>query len=317
MKKLIVITLFLSRICLTYTQTDSLLLKNYEQKIIENSKLNNELEIEKKKFYDLSNAYKNDTLALQKLIKDLRKEVSSEKQEVLKLNKNKILGERDSLQKQVDSLIDEISIQVKTIAAKDSLIKEESVKAKTLADKAKNDGKAEILASIVNTYKNRPFDDLIKSSTKASVARDIQLLGNNTEVKTVLNDLLIYFNALELLSKKFDPVQIKTAQTQLGQINRPSKLLDALREDVMFYQDFYIELKETMNKIIFLDGYESADDDSEFQKSKLDKIIIILDYMYDYYDFAKYPYLSDILLEIIKRKQPNADANISDLLMKL
>ena len=37
---------------------------------------------------------------------------------------------------------------------------------------------------------------------------------------------------------------------------------------------------------------------------------------YDF-KFNDFPYLSDIVLEIFKRKQPNPDADISDLLQKL
>ena len=56
-----------------------------------------------------------------------------------------------------------------------------------------------------------------------------------------------------------------------------------------------------------------------FEKKKLDKILAEFSFfIFNYeFNFLDYPYLSDIILEIIKRKQPNADADISNLLNKL
>jgi hypothetical protein len=51
------------------------------------------------------------------------------------------------------------------------------------------------------------------------------------------------------------------------------------------------------------------------------KIIVLSEisvYIFNYdFNFTYYPYLSNIVLEIIKRKQPDADADISDLLNAL
>lgn len=318
MKKIIALTILFCGVIPAYSQTDTLLLKYYEQKILENSKLKTDLQTEKQNFSDLSAAYKKDTLSKQNQIKDLRNEVSSLKQKVSDLNKDKIKEDRDNLQTKVDSLNKVISKQNQIIAGKDMQIVNEKTNAKTTADNARNDGKAEALTSIVNSYKNRLFDDLIKSSTKESVARDMQLVGNNPELKPVLNDLQIYFNAQELLSKKFDAVQVKNAQTQLSPIKYQSKLLNVLKDNVEFYQDFNTALKETISKLVDLDKQTSASGDSEIQKMKFKDIVNDLaDYMYNYYDYAKYPYLSDIVLEIIKRKRSNADADITDLLIKL
>lgn len=318
MKKIIVFTMLFCGVFSAFSQTDSLFLKNYEEKILENSKLKNDLHTVKKNLSDLSDAYKKDTLALQKQIKDLRDEVSSEKQKVSDLNKNKIKEERDNLQRKVDSLNTVVSIQNQTIADREKQITKEKADAKTIANKAKNDGKAEALVSIVNSYKNQPFDDLIESSTKESVARDMKLVNNYPEVNSVLNDLQTYFNALELLSKKYDTVQTKNAQIQLSHIKRESKMLVTLKDDVDLYQDFNDAFKKTIVKIMTIDNSKWAGDDEGIQKSKYNDIITILaNYMYNYYDYNNYPYLSDLVIEIIKRKQPNADADISDLLKKL
>jgi hypothetical protein len=325
MKKIIALTMIFYTVSLAYSQTDSLLLKYYEQKVLEISKLKNDLQTEKQNYSDLKDAYNKDTIALQKQIKDLRKEVSSEKQKVLELNKNKIIEDRDNLQNKLDSLNTEIERlnkiileQILIIEEKDNQIINEKANTIIASEKAKNAGKAEALANVVNLYKNYQFDDIIKSSTNGTVARDIQLFNNDQEVKSVLNDLQIFFNAQALLSRKIDIVQIKKAQTQLSQINRQSKLLEALKDDIEFYEDFNSALKEIFTQLVKLDKNTLADGDSDIHKLKFNIIVTILtDYMYNYYDYSRYPYLSDIVIEIIKRKQPNADADISDLLKKL
>lgn len=318
MRKLIVITLLFFGICSAYSQTDSLFLISYEQKILEINKLKNDLQTEKQNFSDLSDAYKTDTIALQKQIKVLQKDIEKEKHEVSNLNKNKVKAERDVLLNNVDSLNSLISTLNTTISDKNKQITTVKTTGEQKALEEKEKGKAEALASFVNFYKNQLFDDLIKSSTQESVGRDMLLVGNYPDVKEILNDLQIYFNAEELLAKKFDVVQIKKAQMQLSQLKFQSKILEALKDNLEYYQDFSTALKETISKLVDLDNRKSADGDSEIQKMKFNEIATELtEYMYDYYDYGNYPYLSNIVLEIIKRKQPNADADISDLLIKL
>ena len=65
--------------------------------------------------------------------------------------------------------------------------------------------------------------------------------------------------------------------------------------------------------------YEFLDRFEKIVKSKLNKIISELsNFIFVYnFNFIDYPHLSEIVLEIIKRKQPNPDADISDLLKKI
>lgn len=322
MKQIIVLALLNCVVNTSYSQIDSLLLKNcekkYEQKIEENADLKKDLRSANANLSLLNQAYGKDTFELQKQIINLRFELNSEKQKVSDMSENKIKRERDDLQLKIDSLNTVIINQYQTIADKDKQITNEKANAKTTADNAINIGKAAALSNIVNTYKNLPFDAIIKSSTKESVSRDMQLTVNNQEVKPVFNDLQIYFNVQGLLSTKFDAIQNKNAETQLSQIKRQSKLVDGLKDDIEFYKDFNAALKETIIKLVNLDNQKLTGGDSEVQKLKFNEIVTILvDYIYNYYDYAKYPYLSDIVLEIVKRKKLNADADITDLLLRL
>lgn len=179
-------------------------------------------------------------------------------------------------------------------------------------------GQTEALATIVKTYK-KPFNDLIKISSKESVQRDISIVGNNQDINHVLHDLKMYFSALELLSKKFDLTQIRNAQIQLNQIQHESTLLDKLKKNIDMYQRYNEGLREVLTRLIALDRLESvAGMNEEIRNKKFNKIMSELTAYFFNYDFnlQDYPYLTEIVLEIIKRKQPNPDYNITDLLNK-
>jgi len=93
-------------------------------------------------------------------------------------------------------------------------------------------------------------------------------------------------------------------------------LLDGLKKNLKNYQAFTDGLKESIKKIIELDKNQAVSGMSEdIQKSKLNEIS---QYIFDYdFNLIDYPYLSNIVLEIIKDKQSNPDADISDLLKNL
>jgi hypothetical protein len=77
---------------------------------------------------------------------------------------------------------------------------------------------------------------------------------------------------------------------------------------------------EAIEKIISIDKREVvASMEDEIQKQKFNKILSEISlYIFNYdFNFVDYPYLSDIVLEIMKRKQPNPDADITYLLAKL
>ncbi len=318
MRNIIILTTTFFIFTLAHAQTDSLLLKRFEQIFLENNNLKSELLKEQTKYAELSSAYKKDTIKLKVQLKDLEKELQNEQKKVNVLNKNKIVEERDNLRSKVDSMNTAIIKQIKTIADKDKNVEIEKVNAIIKIEAAKNEGKTEALASILKSYNNRLFDDLIKISSRESVTRDMQIVGDNPDVKTVLHDLFIFFSSKDLLSEKFDATRFNNTQTQLNQIKYPSKLLEALKEDFEYYKDFNTALKETISKVAYLDKTKSANGDSEIQKLKFNEIVIILaDYIYNYYDYSKYPYLSNIINEIVKRKKSNADEDIKDLLNKV
>ena len=122
------------------------------------------------------------------------------------------------------------------------------------------------------------------------------------------------------MGSKYDAVRNKDAENQRSQIKLESASLNKLRSAIHNYQTFNEGLRDTMGKIIALDQRESvANNTKEIQSQKFNKIMAEISYFIFNYDFnfSDYPYLSEVVLEIIKRKAPNPDADISNLLQKL
>jgi hypothetical protein len=164
-----------------------------------------------------------------------------------------ILEEFRTEKKKYDTLLrkkaDSIVLLKADISEKDKQIITERQKSEQKAREEYENGKNEILTTIINSYKNKSFDDLLKSATKESVQRDFQLLQNQTEVKQTLYDLEKYFSAKELLDFKFDPVRITNAQNQLSLIKPESALVNELKKKIGNYQTFNIGFKETLENI--------------------------------------------------------------------
>ena len=137
----------------------------------------------------------------------------------------------------------------------------------------------------------------------------MQLVGNTEEFKLLLQDLNIYLDAKELLRVKFDTTQIKNIQKNLNKIERKSALLDELKESVDKYQTFNDAFKKTIEEIMALDKREKvAGMPEEVKNNKLNKILSEISlYIFNYdFKFNDYPYLSEMMLAIIKQKQPQS-----------
>jgi hypothetical protein len=240
------------------------------------------------------------------------------KKELVKLEKYK--SNKKAIEATLVAKSDSIVLLKKQITQRDNEIKNNNEKSKKDAAIENQNGKNEILNQIVNMYKNKNFDDLINSTNLTSIQRDKQLIGNNTDVKQIISDLEIYFIAENLFSKKFNESQVKNYKSQVDLLKQQSKFVDVLKDNLDNFKTFNDGLNATIQNIIAIDKKEIVKGMSEqVVKSKLNKILSELSkFIFDYnFNFVDYPYFSDIILEIIKRKQPNPDADISDLLKKV
>lgn len=242
-------------------------------------------------------------------IKNIKLELS--KLEKFKAEKNKV----DTSLKQKN---DSIRILKKQYSEVNKQIIEESKKTQIALREEYNKGKNEIKIKIVETYKNKNFDELLQSSSKISVQRDLLLVDNN-EIKNLLNDLILYFDATLVLEKRYKPEQVKNTQLLLNKINHQSDLLERLKVNIENYETSSKALLECLMKIDKLNEKTVYGMPKDLFNDKLNKIQMeISKYIFDYdLNFAVYPYLSDIVFDVIKIKNPNPDASITELIKKI
>ena len=135
----------------------------------------------------------------------------------------------------------------------------------------------------------------------------------------------IYFKGKELLRHKIEVSKVIDIKNEINQIKQQSLLINALKDNLENYHLLSIKLKETIVNIAVYDEKTSKKYmigegmDKATRQDKLDKVFsILMPYVFDYdLKFIDYPYLSEIVLDIIKRKQSNSDEDISDLIKKL
>jgi hypothetical protein len=331
MKKIVQFTMILFCTYFVHSQNfkseyDKLLLVNdsLQNKVIKPFKKEMNETIDKNKIeitslkMKLSTLEKDTVFALKKKILGLNKEV-------IDLNKNKLAIENVKLSEQLKQLTDKNNALNLLNEKNNKIIIDIENQMRENAIKEKENGKKEVITNIINTYKNKKFDDLIKSSTKESLQRIKQIIGINSEINPILSDLEIYFNGKELLNQKIDLNQLNIIKNKLSQIKQESVLINSLIEKLNNYSTLSIKLKETVINISIYDDKLSKKYivgegiDKPTRQFKLDKVFsVLMPYIFDYdLKYDDFPYLFDIILDIIKRKQSNTDDEISDLLIKL
>lgn len=237
----------------------------------------------------------------------------------LKKKNDSIVKAKDKYQ--VDSnlklkgLRDSISVLKSRLQDKDRQLTNLKINSQKEIKLSKNEGKEEILSSIIKTFKNQSFDSLIESCTSESIDVVLPLLNNEPNIKKLLLDLKRYFESEKLLKHKFDPVITKNNLVILNDIKRESEFLNKLIRDLSQYKNYNEGLKTVLIQIRELDIGMPTNGVESLKQRKYNKISeYIFNYDYNLYD---YPYLSNILLELTKRKFPNPDADIQDLINQL
>lgn len=238
-----------------------------------------------------------------------------------------ISDEKNHLEKQLKLKSDSLKLKSNSLTIfksnlldKDNQLITQRITNKKEVQEAREAGRNEVLTSIEDYYKSKSFDELIEASSETSVKRDSKIIGNAPDLTTLFSDLDKFLSTRKLLQLKFEATKIEDAQVQLNQIKRESESLSKLKNTIQDYNIYNEGLKNVIAKIISLDAVESVNKmPREIQSKKFNKIMIeISDYIFNYdFNFLKYPYLSEVLFEIINRKGPNPDSNISDLAQKL
>lgn len=271
----------------------------------------------------LNSAHSNEIAKLNEQLKaleneksELNKKIKTLESTVAELNKNKIKVERDNLQAKCDSLIIKVKELENLISAKDKQIAQEKELGQQKSIQEKEKGKSEILNLIIQTY-NKPLDELIINTNIKSVERDMSIVGDKTVIQQKLLSLQKYYNSEQVLNEKYSEQSVENALTQLKSIEQTElvlKLIDKLSK----YKLCNDGLKSTIDKILEIDKKFVANDEYT-QKTKLNDVLAEIAWYFRNYrfNFIDYPYLSEVVLEIIKLKQKDANTDIAILKEKL
>jgi hypothetical protein len=244
-------------------------------------------------------------------------EINSElRSEIARLNQSRLKVENERFQKDIDSLIDNAEELKKTISAKDIVIEQEKKNCVQKLIREKEQGKQEALNQIIQSY-NKPFDELIIFSTLESVERDLSIVGFNNELREKLIHLQKYLSSKKVLSEKYNKQKATFAQEQLSGLDQ-AELVKNLSDKINKYEIVNDGLKKAIENIIELQSQIIGND--EYAKEvKIKSILYELSLYFHHYrfNFIDYPYLSDIVLEIMKQKQRDANTDISYILNEL
>ena len=286
-----IISLILCGFCSAYSQNNDLI-----EKISKQRRAIDSLQI--------------DIDALEQHVEDLQPEIKKLKKDLSKLQKNKLQPQKTKKIKPK-----KIEAQNKKIKIQNDRIEQLSKDYTTILNEMRNQiNRKDTLINVTNFYENKPFDYLVKASTKDYVQRDLQLVGNHP-IKQVLFDLEQYFYAKELLDKKFNDADIKEALNNLNKIEQESKSLEDLKKNIKEYEALNEQFKKMINKIIEIDeDFKNVSTPGNFTKMrKVGEIYTALFYFisFNQFNFIDYPYLSKILLKIIDLKRSDIDAKIS------
>ena len=321
-------------LCGTFSAYSQDLIKELKKLTLENDSLKTQvIKPLKKEINEINEKNKNEIsllkIQLNALQKDtiisLKSKIKQLNKEIVDLNKNKLKIENDSLKIQLKKLTDNLVILKDSNDKNNKVIIDQKNQIKEIAIKEKENGKKEVITIIINNYKNRKIDDLIGFSSKESLQNDKQLIGSNTEINEILSDLEIYFKGKELLTQKIDLIKLNNTIIQINQIKQKSTMINDLKNKLENYSTLSLKLKETILNIAVYDNKSSKKYmigegiDKQTREDKLNKVFSVLMPYISGYDltFTDYPYLFDIVLDIIKRKQSNTDEDISDLINKL
>lgn len=260
---------------------------------------------------------KSDSLATLKKLKIVQDSVAMLK--TGSSQKTKCENELSVLKITLESKDQTIASLNNTVKLKEEAIAQEKKNSEVRASKSYEKGKSDAKTMIENFYQSNSLDQVIAMSTKGSIERDLKLIDSKSSVYGKIQQASIYFQARELLSKKYNRTLVIEAQTKLKTVKGSKKV-----EEVVSLLDDYELINDglfsAIDKINAIDAKESVKGMGEnVQAKKYAKIFGVLsEYVFGYGLKAEnYPYIYDIWFQILNKKQSNPDSSVKDLQLLL
>jgi len=261
----------------------------------------------------------------------LSKEIRKIAADTVKLNKEikRLAADAETLNKKVvtlrtqkDSIAKKNTELTGTINKNNNNIN--SLRAELQQQISLNEANKQKIEIITNSYnlKVKTFDELIRNTTIQTVHRDMTTFFEGNPNKKVLEELLDYFRVKEILNKPYkDAVgRIADAQNKLNGITAPSDSVKTLREDIDKYKECGEALRTAITAIIKLEVNKVPSgpgfDDMRKDRRK-DIALIMFRYISDNPEYVKFNDLSNIVSQIIIKKDFNHEADINEFLKRL
>ena len=180
-----------------------------------------------------------------------------------------------------------------------------------------NSGKQYVINALTNLYATYSLDELIEKTGPEIIELQSSVVGPSFEATgKKIKQIQKYYGGKKLLEEKYSGEKISSCVNQLKLIPESSltkELIDVLGK-YKFYND---ELKATLQGIMELDKKEISFDrvTGDMKNGKI--MLIMAKYMYNWGNFRKYPYISNVVFSVIQQKVKDPDADISAIYAQL
>lgn len=181
-------------------------------------------------------------------------------------------------------------------------------------------GKEEALSSIINTYKSKNLDDILKEKTMAIVVQDSEILGTNSSVSDAVTSAKLYFEAQGCLSAPYSEDSVSKALDKLNSVSVDSEYVSNLKTLLENYSYYYEDFKKMIEDLVKIDNENSVEgmDKKNVDLKTNDILSVISKYIFSYdFNLNDYPYITEQLLEVLKTKIKTPDASLQAIANKL
>lgn len=236
----------------------------------------------------------------------LEKQVESLSSKKLKFENNRLTNELNKLVESNTTLKSKLSVKTAELVSS-----EIDCDKKIVAERI--NAKNEIISIVAAPYK-ASFDEIVGISTVASIRRDKEILESKNDIILVLNEVLHYHECLNVLNNKYSNVETEKANALLNSITANSFLKEKLKKDIVNYKSYSEALIKMIEELKRLDTLKSAPELETKKLKFLDISMIINEYLYNYFEYHKYPYIVRFLNGLLDMKRQNPDASIEKYL---
>lgn len=279
----------------------------------------------------------NETLSKQladtnKVLLSLRKDIGNQQKLMsnFDIDKAKFEKERKEFNNEKKQLKQDVETALNKVVERDSKIKQLETENTMINNEKReqyterfNKGKIEILDQIRNKYHGKSFDELIVKSNFENVTFDIQLLsGNKAQPLQVMNDLKTYFEAKKQLAKKYNSLEVDKALNSLKNVEQTGKVKELILT-LESYKSISDELTKAIEGIIDLDNRKSVyGQPKEILLKKYEEItgqfsLLYLEISKNNLSLSDFPYIIEVVDEILAVKRKGLDTDMSDFLEKV